>query len=149
MVIILDIEQKRREREKEIRASFLFWPQLCFFSLDDVYTYIYIYICACVCMWCYIHSLIVRKHTYTSELLREKEWKRKRRLLALFLPSLRMYIFEQLQGHFDVNNERRVKMNGQRKTERRREEEKKEKVIRTSKEPLHIHIDRAHCSDYC
>lgn len=65
--------------------------------------------------------------------------------LYSFSPSLRMYIFEQLQGRFDVNNERRVKMNGQRKEKRK----KGEKVIRTSKEPLHIHIDRAHCSDYC
>jgi hypothetical protein len=42
VVIILDIEQKRREREKEIRASFLFWPQLCFFSLDDVYVRMFV-----------------------------------------------------------------------------------------------------------
>jgi hypothetical protein len=50
VVIILDIEQKkRREREKEIRASFLFWPQLCFFSLDDddvcMCMYVRVFVC--------------------------------------------------------------------------------------------------------
>lgn len=44
-------------------------------------------------------------------------------MCSLSLASLRMYMFEQLQGHFDGNNERRVKMNGQRK--KREKEEKK------------------------
>lgn len=42
----------------------------------------------------------------------------------LSLP-LRMYIFEQLQGHFDVNIEQRVKMNGQKKDRERKKREKR------------------------
>lgn len=41
-------------------------------------------------------------------------------------------------------------MNGEGKEERERERERteREKVIRTSREPLHMHIDRAYYSDW-
>ena len=154
MVIILHAQARRREerekeRKKENESKFSCWPQLCFFSVDDV--------CVCVCWDGMLYPLIDHTQAYIDDedcVVTRKEWEAQ--LYCLFFSpfslarsrssSRRMDIFEQLQGHFDVNNDERTERGKGRERERERTE--REKVIRTSKEPLHIHIDRAYYSDW-
>ncbi len=90
VVIILDVEQKRREREKEIRASFLFWPQLCFFSLDDDGVCVRM----CVCLYVMLYPFIDRAQAYIYDwTVTRKGMEKKEKTACTLSPSLRMYIY--------------------------------------------------------